>query len=773
MLSMDDEAKMRGRLCGLYVVLLSLATLTAAQDKLSFRIRVSDETGRPRPAVCELVGEGASKSHRADATGDGLCVFQLVPAGEYHARVVSVGFRPAEVAVHISGTSLAEQRIVLQLYGVSTTVQVAASTAEIEPGNSEQVPQWQLQQRPSTHPARQLIDIVRQQPGWLLESNAVLHPRGSEYETQYIVDGAPVYENRSPAFAPPLDLSMIDTLDVQTGGYPASVGRKLGGVVEVHTTNQLARGWHGAAEAEGGSFNSQRVAFQTGLATDKSSFQGDLSAARTERFLDPPAIENFTNRGYTEGLGLGASHDISQNKRIRLTFRKAHSHFDVPNEIEQENSGQRQNNSLGETSGQAWYQQVLSPNWVFDVHGAAHDLSASLNSNPLSTPIIPLQNRGLNEVYASTSIAGHQNRHDVSAGVDYVRTALRENFQYTITDPSAFDPGVLPAFSFAQHAAGNEASWYVQDRISAGSFVVNAGLRWDYYQLLVTETAFSPRVAAAYNVKPLGLVLRASFDRVFQTPATENLLLASSAAARQVTPADLGLPVRPAHGNFYEVGASKKFGQTSIDIRAFRRDYRNFADDDVFLNTGISFPISFSSALIEGIEAVVGLQIASKLVVNANFSNLSGKAQLPVVGGLFLSGGPDLLTSNAVFRISQDQRSTASFNSRYQATTRVWLGLSGWYGSGLPTEIDEGSTQTTDVRILERVDFNRNRLKPSYALGFTGGALFWRHEAQAAEVQATIDNVTDHLNVVNFAGLFSGTALAPPRAYSLRLRYKF
>ncbi len=773
MLSMHDEGKIGGRVWGVYL-LLSLATLTAAQDKVSFRIRVSDETGRPRAAVCELVADGGSKSRRADATGDGLCVFEFVPPGAYHARVVSVGFRPAEVIMNISTSSPTEQKIVLQLYGVSTTVQVAAAGEESQPGNSEQVPQWQLQQRPSTHPGRQLIDIVRQQPGWLLESNAVLHPRGSEYETQYIVDGAPVYENRSPAFAPPLDLSMIDTLDVQTGGYPASVGRKLGGVVEVHTTNQLARGLHGSAEAEGGSFDSQRVAFETGVTTDKNSFQADLSGARTDRFLDPPAIENFTNRGHTEGLGLGASHDISQNKRIRLTFRKAHSGFDVPNEIQQEYAGQMQNRSLGETSGQAWYQQVLSPNWVLDVHGAAHDLSASLNSNALSTPIVPLQSRGLNEVYASTSITGHRNRHDVSAGVDYVRTALRENFQYAITDSSAFDPGVLSTFSFAQDAAGNEASWYVQDRISAGSFVVNAGLRWDYYKLLVTETAFSPRVAAAYDVKPLGVVLHASFDRVFQTPATENLLLASSEAARQVTPADLGLPVRPAHANFYEVDASKRFGQrTSIDIRAFRRDYRNFADDDVFLNTGVSFPISFSSALIDGIEAVLGFQIASKLLVNANFSNLSGKAQLPVVGGLFLSGGPDLLSSNAVFRISQDQRSTATFNSRYQATTRVWLGLSGWYGSGLPAEVDEGSAQTTDARILERVDFTRNRLKPSYALGIAGGALLWSHETQAAELQASMDNLTDHLNLVNFAGLFSGTALAPTRSYSLGLRYKF
>jgi hypothetical protein len=36
-----------------------------------------------------------------------------------------------------------------------------------------------------------------------------------------------------------------------------------------------------------------------------------------------------------------------------------------------------------------------------------------------------------------------------------------------------------------------------------------------------------------------------------------------------------------------------------------------------------------------------------------------------------------------------------------------------------------------------------------------------------------VANLTNRLNVVNFAGLFSGTALAPPRSASVRLRLDF
>jgi hypothetical protein len=34
-------------------------------------------------------------------------------------------------------------------------------------------------------------------------------------------------------------------------------------------------------------------------------------------------------------------------------------------------------------------------------------------------------------------------------------------------------------------------------------------------------------------------------------------------------------------------------------------------------------------------------------------------------------------------------------------------------------------------------------------------------------------NLTDRLNVINFAGLFSGTALAPPRSFGVRVQFDF
>jgi outer membrane receptor for Fe3+-dicitrate len=75
--------------------------------------------------------------------------------------------------------------------------------------------------------------------------------------------------------------------------------------------------------------------------------------------------------------------------------------------------------------------------------------------------------------------------------------------------------------------------------------------------------------------------------------------------------------------------------------------------------------------------------------------------------------------------------------------------------------------------VLTRVNFDRGRVRPSFALDAAVGADVWRKEKRSVTVQADVLNLTDRLNVINFAGLLSGTALGPPRSFGIRLRTEF
>jgi hypothetical protein len=50
------------------------------------------------------------------------------------------------------------------------------------------------------------------------------------------------------------------------------------------------------------------------------------------------------------------------------------------------------------------------------------------------------------------------------------------------------------------------------------------------------------------------------------------------------------------------------------------------------------------------------------------------------------------------------------------------------------------------------------------------GADLWVHDKRSLRLQADAINLTDRLNVINFAGLLSGTALAVPRSVAIRLQ---
>src|SRR5205807_9935519 len=153
-----------------------------------------------------------------------------------------------------------------------------------------------------------------------------------------------------------------------------------------------------------------------------------------------------------------------------------------------------------------------------------------------------------------------------------------------------------------------DQSALVQDMIRLGKWTLSAGLRWDHYQLLVNQNAMSPRLSVARHIPAAKLVVHASYDRVFQTPAFENILLASSSAVESLNPNVLRLPVKPSHGNYYELGLTKALSDSvKLDATTFRRDVNNFADDDQLLNTELHFPIAFRKSQIYGAEAKLEL----------------------------------------------------------------------------------------------------------------------------------------------------------------------
>jgi outer membrane cobalamin receptor len=772
------------RFIGVAVLFLLCALSVRAQRvRGELRIEVHDPSGNSVSPSGELVSEANGVRRTFVAGPEGRYVAQDLPFGVYRLSLQAAGFAPWSDLVEIRSEVPVRVAVTLGVAPVTTQVQVNDSATLVDPyatGTLYSIGRQSIEEHNAAQPGRELLDLVSEQPGWVFEANGVLHPRGSEYDVQFVVDGLPLTQNRSPAFAPSFDASDVESLRVLTASFPAEYGRKLGGVVEVSTKKDVPAGWHGRLDAGGGSFSTVNGSAGISYAEGANRFSASGDGFHTERYLDPPVLANYTNRGTAAGFSVSYERDFSPSDRLRVSLTHNVVRFLAPNELVQQQAGQRQDIQNTETSGQIHFQHTISPELFLSFSGSVRDSDATLRSNPFATPVIISQDRGYREAYARADLAGHHGHHDWKTGVDSIFSPVHEALQYAITDATQFDPGTQLNFTFPyQRKWDIEPSFYAQDQIRLGRWNVSAGVRFDHYGFVVHESAWSPRIGVSRFVSGLNLLLHASYDRVFQSPAVENLLLASSPLLDAISPSVARLPVRPGRGNFYEGGVTKAFfGKLRLDANVFRRDFRQYSDDDVLLDTGVSFPIAFTKARIFGEEIRIEVPQWGRFSGYLSYANQSGYGQGPITGGLFLGvDAANALTDASKFAVTQDQRNSLHARVRFQAPRHAWLAMGAQYGSGLPADI--GNAKVSDLlvafgqQILDRVDLARGRVRPNYSFDVAAGAEIYHKESRSAALQVQVANVADRLNVINFASLFSGTALGEPRSVSASLRLTF
>ena len=794
--------------------------LLAQSNSGELRLTVTDPSGLSVKCTVEIVSQSNQYRHTFTTDTQGNLDAKRLPYGLYQVQIQAPGFAEVSESVEIRSALPLDHTSRLKVAAVSESVKVSASATLVDPYRASSVNEMgpeTIENRLTALPGRSMQDLVNSEPGWLYEGNAVLHPRGSEYQTQFVVDGIPLTDNRSPSFGPEVEADDVDSLKICTAGIPAEFGRKMGGVVEVNTLKSADPGFHGQLTLFGGAYDTGGINTQDQYTWNKNTFGLSASGNMTGHYLNPVVPQNYTNDGTTGSFSVSYERELTPKDRLTLIVRHELARYEIPNEFVQQNGAYVPNadNTVGcppvppadelsdcvfipgtqlqtgdnfETIGSVAYQHIFSSEAIGSLRGMARDNSNDFYSNPSSWPLIATQHNDFKEIYFNGNFSVHHGSQEWKAGLESDAIFLHENFRYLMpdcADPS--DPqcpinlGILDAgattFAFTGSRPDLEQSAYVQDLIRLGNWTVNAGLRWDHYQLLLNQNALSPRVAISRYFPSLGVNLHASYDRIFQTPSFENILLASSPAAEALdtsVPA-VQLPVQPSHGNYYELGSTKAFFEKlRLDANMFRRDVNNYADDSQVLSTGISFPIAFRKAILYGAEVKLEVPHWGRFSGFASYSYIVGNVWNPVTGGLFLgddaSGATSQLTGH--FPDSQDQRNTVRVRVRYQVAPRLWVAVGADYNSGLPFQPDltpqQYATEYGQV-VINHLNFNLGRISPYFTQNASVGADLYQREKRSVRLQADVQNLSNELEVIDFGGLFSGNALGPSRQYTFRL----
>src|ERR1700746_2263970 len=294
-----QPARARAKRGFLAFLLLIVAIPSFGQSNYGeLHLKVTDPSGLGVKTLVQIVSK-ANQYRTAQTTSDqGSLRLPRLPYGIYRVDINHPGFAPVSEAVEIRSSIPTDFAIQLKLPAVNQSIDVNAANTLIDPDQPRAVSEVGtdlIQNRVSSVPGRSLQDLVNAQPGWLYEGNAVLHPRGSEYQTQFVVDGIPLTDNRSPSFGPEIEADDLDAVSIYTAGYPAEYGRKMGGVVELNTRRQTDPGLHGQLVLSGGSYDTASSYGQLQKVWGSNTLSASASGGTTAHYLNPVVPENFTN----------------------------------------------------------------------------------------------------------------------------------------------------------------------------------------------------------------------------------------------------------------------------------------------------------------------------------------------------------------------------------------------------------------------------------------------------------------------------------------------
>jgi hypothetical protein len=244
-------------------------------------------------------------------------------------------------------------------------------------------------------------------------------------------------------------------------------------------------------------------------------------------------------------------------------------------------------------------------------------------------------------------------------------------------------------YNYYGHANIRELALFAQDTITAGNFSFNLGLRFDYYDGIVTAHQFEPRLGVAYNIKPTNTVLRVSYARTMETPFNENLVLSSLGCndpvinalnATTIAPCVSTTPLGPGWRNEFHAGLQQAFGKYLVIDGEYIWKYTHRAYDfSVLGSTPITYPIEWSHSKIPGYAVRTSMPNYHGLSAFVVFSSVAARFFTPQVSGIGAAPG-----GSSVFRIDHDENFNATTHVQYQPWKKgPWLGLNWRYDSGL------------------------------------------------------------------------------------------
>ena len=798
---------------------------------------VTDPSGAVIPAATADLTNPVSGYKRSTTTDEnGAFVFRNVPPNPYHLEVTASGFTNAARDVEVRSTVPVNATFKLEVAGSTTSVQVEARAADLleTVASAHTDMDQELYSKLPLSSGSGMADLITlASPGVAADSNGFFHPLGDHAQSSLYVDGQPITDQQSKQFSTQIPMNAIQSMELTTSTPNAEFGDKTSLVATAVTRSGLGADHpFGTLDTHYGSFGSYGEDFDFGMGTPKFGFFLAADSSRTGRFLDTPEFSPIHDVGNTETIFNRLDYQPGGKDSLHLNLFLARNWFQIPNTYDQQDSGQDQR-QLTQTFS-------IAPNWIHTFNPSVvmtwnpyireDFVSYYPSGNPFADqPATIGEKRWLKNYGTRGDISWVKGKNNFKTGIQVERTALRENFDFAITqagfvDPAA-EPGLVPfdltegghSLNFLGSANIDEYAWYAQDSISVGNLTLNGGLRVDVYRGLSHASALEPRGGIAYHIKPTGTVLRAGYSHTLETPYNENLIISSATGTGGLAVNTFGAygasALRPGRRDQYNAGLEQGLDKKLVVSADYFWKYtHNAFDFDALLNTPLVFPISWRESKIDGVAARVSLTQTHGFSAFTSLGHTRARFFGPETGGLIFNSA----IQSGAFRIDHDQAFEQTTYVRYESPwkKKPWVAFTWRFDSGevagsvadlsdlLALTADEqaavgffcGSQTATFGHAITQCnssnygatrlrlpapgtynpDHNPTRVAPRNLFDAGAGIdnLFAR-ERYHVKLQFTATNLTNNTALYNFLSTFSGTHFIVPRSYQVDLAFVF
>ncbi len=722
--------------------LVSTGAIVAQSTSGTLNGSVKDSTGAVVAVANVTISNpvsGYTKTVTTDATGH--FTFPNIPFNPYQLTVSAPGLQSAS-SVQISSTvPVFKNLTVTPSTSASVSVEATADLTETDPNFHTDVDRTMIARLPVETPTSELSSIVTElTPGVAADSNGLLHGMGDHNEVSFSVDGQPITDQQSKVFSNQLPADAVQSLQVIEGAPPAEYGDKTSLIIVATTrSGQGITKPTGVVSTSYGSFGTTRILADMAYGGPRWGNFISASALQSGRFLDAPEFLVYNDKGNEENFFDRVDGQFSNVSSLHLNLQYTRSLFQTPNSYDTQFGYQQQGLTTGRTDQRSkietfliapTYTHILSDSSVFNIGPyMRRDTYRYIPSANLLNDLGPIQqesvaqNRSLTNAGVHADVSFTRGRNNAKVGGNYAQTFLRENDTIGIVDANLnapcldingnpqsgacgatgttnanFNPVLAPydltrgGSTYLYHGQTDvkQLALYAQDAITAGNFLINVGLRGDFYNGLVTDRQAEPRAAVSYSLKKTGTVLRLSYARTQETPFNENLVLSQNGCLDPVLNAifsTLGnctpAPFNPGFRNEFHAGFSQSAGRHFVVSAEYITKYtHNGYDFSVLGATPITFPIEWHNSKIPGYALTATLTNIRGFSARTTFSSVAARFFNPQIGGVGATVGAP---GGYPFRIDHDERFNQTTHVEYAAPFRKSLYVSfNWkFDSGL------------------------------------------------------------------------------------------